>query len=71
MLITMTAGRNNDPFHDPEDERWKRYFGESYIEDGYQGHDIDDKRLERIEADFFDAAEGYRSPFGRLDELEE
>ena len=71
MLNPMTAGRSSDPFYDPEDERWRRYFGESYIDDDYHGRDIDEKHMMRIETDFFAAAEGDRSPFGRLDEAEE
>lgn len=71
MLTTMTVGPMSDPFYDPEDERWKRYFGESYIEDDYHSRDTDEKRLMRIEADFFDAVEGDRAPFGRLYEVEE
>ncbi len=71
MLTTMTDGRDGNPLHDPKDERWKHYLRESYMDDTYHNPDIDERHLERMEAEFFDATEGERSPFGRLDELEE
>jgi hypothetical protein len=67
------AGNGGDEWtsatDDLEGDAWAERFGVSYVEDRYDAEDIDDDELGRLEEEFFESEDGYRSEFGSMDEL--
>jgi hypothetical protein len=57
-------------YDDEDNRRWQERFGEPYVEDDYHGCDLDSASLQKLEAEFYRAADDRRSAFDTLESVD-